>query len=226
MTKEEIYEWFQAENSKSSIQTLVEGSLKDNKNFEHSYKIEYGRSIDYSIRCDRDWKNFMISTLSIMKQEHSENEFRQIADNLPFHDFHWKWFAKYRCLTELNYDWFYIIAENQIQAVCITYHPKESLFDKRPIFYIEYIAVAPWNRKSDFIERKFHGIGTLLIQAVCHYFHDVKKYRYGFSLSAVPQATGFYESIGMKAFPEYDHDDLFFYELDEKSAYKFLGGTE
>ena len=226
MTKEELYEWFQTENSKSSINTLKEGSLKDNKNIEHAYKIEHGRSIDYAIRCDRDWKSFMINTLSIIKMEHSGSDFIKIANNLPFHDSHWEWFTKYRCLTEVNYDWFYLAAENQIQAVCITYHPKESLFDREPIFYIEYIAVAPWNRKSDFIERKFHGIGSMLIQAVCHYFHDEKNYRYGFSLSAVPQATGFYESIGMKAFPEYDHDNLFFYELDEKSTYKFLGGTE
>lgn len=226
MTQEELYEWFLEENKKASIHILSEGTLEDNKKARHDYKVVHGRSIDYAISCDKDWKTFMIDTLSNIKIEYSETEFKKIADNLPFHDSHWGWFNKYRCLTESNYDWFYIIADNKVQAVCITCHPKISLFDKQNIFYIEYIAVAPWNRKSNFIERVYNGLGTLLIKSVCLFFHDMQHYRYGFSLSAVPQAKGFYESIGMTSFPEYDHHNLFFYEIDEKNTVSFLGGAE
>lgn len=225
MTREEIFEWIQEEDRKTSIEILLEDSLKDLENNLHDFKVVHGRSIDYAIRCDRDWKKFMIEILSNIKVNYSPSEFIAIADSLPFHDSHWEWFTKYRCLAEFNYDWFYIIAENMVQAICITYHPKESLFDKKNIFYIEYIAVAPWNRKSTFIERRYKGLGTLLIKTICNYFHETKHFRYGFSLSAVPEAKGFYESIGMKPFKEYDHHNLSFYEIDEKSTSKFLGGT-
>lgn len=224
--KGRIIQLVQSEINKSSCEVLCKGILTACDTSKYEYKIVHGRSIEFAIQCDKDWKSFMINTLSNLKMEYSECDFLDIADSLPFHDSHWDWFRKYRILNESAYDWFYIIADGTVQAVCITHHPRESLFDKKDIFYIEYIAVAPWNRKSDFIERKFQGLGTLLIKMVCQYFCDVHHYRYGFSLSAVPQAKGFYESIGMTAFPAYDYDLLSFYEINEENAKNFVGGAK
>ena len=226
MTKEELYEWYQSEINKYSQELLSEGQIADCANNSHDYKIVHGRNLDFAVQCDREWKNYMLNLLLNIKTENNEADFIDIVDSLPFHDSHWQWFTKYRCLKSSEYDWFYVIADNKVQAICITNHPKESLFDKQDIFYIEYIAVAPWNRKSEYIKRKFHGLGALLIKAVCKYFNTAYHYRYGFSLSAVPQAKSFYGSIGMTAFPEYDHDSLSFYEMNEENTINFLGGSK
>lgn len=226
MTKEELYTWYQEEINKGSQELISEGTIISCNRKAYEYKIIHGRNLDFTIQCDQDWKKFVLEILSELRSKYSESEFIDIADSLPFHDFHWRWFEKYRCLETTRFDWFYIICDNQVQGVCITSHPKESLFDKQNIFYIEYIAVAPWNRKCDFIVRKFHGLGTLLIKTVCNYFMNIHHYRCGFALSAVPQAKSFYESIGMTPFPEHDHDNLFFYEMNEENTICFLGAKK
>lgn len=226
MTKDELYTWYQDERDKISQETFAEGKIKACDSSEQKYKVLYGKNIDFTIQCNKEWGQFILNTILNIQHSYADSQFHEIVNNLPFHDSHWNWVSKYCCLNAEKYDWFYIISDNSVQAVCITYHPKKSLFDGNNIFYIEYIAVAPWNRKSKFIVRKFHGLGSLLIKTVCRYYYDICHYRLGFPLSAVPQAKEFYENIGMTPFPEYDKDQLFFYEMSPKNTELFLGGAK
>jgi hypothetical protein len=227
MTKNEVYEWYQTESHNAKTEVIDSGNSKSCTDSVFNYQIVHGKSIDYVLQCQQSWGKFILQTLTEIKQEClTDTDFIAKVNDLPFHDSHWNWMTKYCCLNATEYNWFYLLIEGKIEAICIISHPKESVFDKENIFYIEYIAVAPWNRRSKFISRTYSGLGTVLIKSICHYFIGTVGYRPGFSLSAVPQAIYFYEHLGMTPFPQYNHDSLFFYEMNEETTKSFLGGTK
>jgi hypothetical protein len=112
-----------------------------------------------------------------------------------------------------EYRWFFMIAEGYPQAACLTYHPKPSAIDGKGIFYIEYVAVAPWNRENPMCKRSFKGVGKVMVNEINTYANAHLGLRPGFSLHALPKAIGFYESIGMERFPAFDKNGLPYFEM-------------
>lgn len=204
------------------------GNIADYSGIEHEYKIIHGKNIDYNVLLNRTWKTFELTILQkFLESGMKDDEVIQLLRDLQFHDIHWNWMTKYiHYSDDLVYDWFFITDEDSIQAVSLTMHPKESVFEKDNIFYIEYIAVAPWNRTSEKYQKKYGGLGTRIIKAICGYFSEKCKYRPGFSLSAVPEAKAFYQKIGMTPVPALDNDGLSFYEFEREKATNFLGGIK
>ena len=208
------------------MNTITTGNIIDSSSKKHEYKIIHGKNINFNFLLNKTWKNFELSLLQkFYKKGMDETEVIQLLRDLQFHDLHWDWMNKYtRYSNDLVYDWFFITVEDSIQAVSLTMHPKESVFEKDSIFYIEYIAVAPWNRTSDKYKKIYSGLGTLIIKAICNYFSENLQYRPGFSLSAVPEAIPFYQKIGMTPVPAFDKAGLSFYEFEREKAVNFLGG--
>lgn len=210
------------------MEIITTGKIIDSSGTEHEYKIIHGKDIKYNILLNNTWKNFELTVLQhFYKNGMNETEVIQLLGDLQFHDLHWNWMSKYTHYSDdLVYDWFFMIVEDTIQAVSLTMHPKESVFEKDSIFYIEYIAVAPWNRTSEKYKKNYSGLGTLIIKAICKYFSEKLQYRPGFSLSAVPEAIPFYQKIGMTPVPAYDNEGLSFYEFEQEKAVQFLGGIK
>jgi hypothetical protein len=122
-----------------------------------------------------------------------------------------------------EYEWFYLLSQGKPQGACVFYHPKESIIDEKDIFYIEYVAVAPWNRDTPVTNRKFKGIGTILIKCALNYAVDKLGLQYGFSLHSLSQAKNYYEKIGMINFPEKDKDRLVYFEMPRDKSTEMLG---
>ena len=139
-------------------------------------------------------------------------------------DYHWNWSKKALFYNTSEYDWFFLKTADGVQGVCLTFHPKESVFQKVDIFYIQYLSSAPWNRKSSLHERQYMGIGNEILKQVQYHFIKKHHYSYGFSLHSLPQSHAFYEHLGMVNFPEYnDADGLLFFEISKENAISFLG---
>ena len=139
-------------------------------------------------------------------------------------DLKWNWSKKALFLNTSEYNWFFLKTTDGIQSICLTFHPQKSILQKIDIFYIKFIASAPWNRISSLHERKYIGTGKEIIKQVQLYFRKEYRYGYGFSLHSLPQARLFYESLGMINLPEYnDENGLFFYEMTEEQAILFTG---
>ena len=209
------------------MEVITTGNIIDSSGIEHEYKIIHGKDINYNLLVNKTWKNFELTIFQrFYKIGMNEVEILQLLRDLQFHDLHWNWITKYTHYSnDLVYDWFFITIEGTIQAVSLTMHPKESVFEKDSIFYIEYIAVAPWNRTSDKYKKIYSGLGTLIIKAICKYFSEKFHYRSGFSLSAVPEAIPFYQKIGMTPVPAFDNEGLCFYEFEREKVENFLGGV-
>lgn len=203
---------------------VEEGEICDNNSDSFNYKITHGWDVILSHKCDREWKAFNLVLYDrIRNGDFSKEEKLEILSKIQTQDSHWDWFKK-SCLYKTDeYEWFYLLTNGHPQGSCLFYHPKNSLFDSKNIFYIEFIAVAPWNRTTPLTEREFKGVGTLLIKCALRYAVNVLNLRCGFSLNALPQANDYYKKIGMTHFPERDYSNMPYFEMSQDKSNELLG---
>jgi hypothetical protein len=138
-------------------------------------------------------------------------------------DFQWDWYRKALVLNSKNYVWFYLVADNSVQAACIIYHPKASKLDNENIFYIEYISTAYWNRTRPNFKKRFSGLGTLLISSAINYAITTLGYRPGFSLHSIPTAEPYYQNLGLQPLgKDTSKENLEYFEASEQVAISLL----
>jgi len=92
----------------------------------------------------------------------------------------------------------------------------------RPLVYVEYLEVAPWNH-GDAEDQRFRGVGTALMTAAVDLSLS-EGFAGRVALHSLPQAESYYrESCGMTdlgADPLYDH--LRYFEMTVQQAAKFI----
>jgi GNAT superfamily N-acetyltransferase len=180
---------------------------------EVDYTMHAGWDLQIANLCDRSWGAFNISLLRhIRSLDAGGVDIQPILESAQLEDYHWRWLDKSLAYRGDSYKWFFLVAEQYPQAACLIYHPKTSVVGAGDIFYVEYIATAPWNRENALAERVFKGVGPKLLDRVISYAQDKLKLRQGFSLHSLPKAEQFYEKLGMKAFQEYDKEGMKFFE--------------
>lgn len=141
-------------------------------------------------------------------------------------DSHWKWFNKSALLKSNEYKWFFFRIDEKIQAACLIYHPRKAILSSHDIFYVEFIAVAPWNRDNPMEKKIYSRVGTLLLTNVMSYCTDVLGYKPGFCLHSLPQAQTFYENyLGMQRCPDEDKESLYYYEMIDVRFLELTGGN-
>jgi len=211
-----------------SCNCIGAGKLLSNAGKSVGYQINCGWDILSAHSCDKKWKSFNLKLLEwIKKQNYPEKELGSVLSKIQLHDMHWDWFKKSNVYRGDEYVWFYMFADEEPQGACLIYHPKESIINSGNIFYIEYVAVAPWNRANPMSERIFKGIGTLIIKNVLNYAVNTLHLQHGFSLHSVPPVVDYYKKIGMQHYPERDKKELSsvlpYFEMPPSGAVKMLG---
>ena len=119
--------------------------LNNLTNINEDYKITFGWDVLAACRCDTSWKAFRLRLADYLGTL-SENDREHEAKKIQSEDDHWEWFNKSILLKRDEYKWFFFRSPNEIEAACLIYHPKQSALSTKNVFYIEFIAVAPWNR--------------------------------------------------------------------------------
>jgi hypothetical protein len=197
----------------SSHSVISKGTLKG-RGGDVKYTIHLGWDLVIANLCDRTWGTFNVALMRhIRKLEASGVDIEPILAAAQMEDHHWRWLDKTLAYRADCYKWFFLVAENYPQAACLVYHPKNSVSGAGDIFYVEYIAAAPWNRENVLAERVFKGVGPKLLDRVISYAQEDLNLSPGFSLHSLPQAVFFYkEKLGMTAFPQYDKGTLKFFE--------------
>lgn len=176
--------------------------------------IHLGWDLQIAHACDRSWGAFNNTLLRhIRSLEVGGVDVSSILMAAQLEDHHWKWLNKSLHYRGDSYKWFFLVAEKYPQAACMIYHPKKSVASTGDVFYVEYIATAPWNRENVLAERVFKGVGPKLLSHVINYAQEALGLHPGFSLHSLPKATQFYkERLGMTAFPQFDKDGMQFFE--------------
>lgn len=191
---------------------------------EKTYQVYLGADPVSANQCDKLWGSFNLNLLDfIAKQNYDADALKKISEYIQLDDAHWDWLTKNYVHNGDEYKWFFLYIDKKPQAACLIYHPKDSEIDAGEIFYIEYVAVAPWNRRNPMAEKEYEGVGTKIIRCAMQHATDTLGLRYGFSLHALPKANGFYEKIGMTYLSAFDKKTLSYYEMSEKIARSYMG---
>jgi hypothetical protein len=186
---------------------------------EREYAIYKGWSAALANQCDEMWGEFNFALVSSIKNSCADElELSKALGDVYLEDSHWDWFNKSLHYSSESYQWFFLCIDGVPEGACLIYHPKISAITGDNIYYIEYIAVAPWNRPNPIEAQRYRGVGTSLIQAACLYANKELRLRYGFSLHSLPKAVGFYKHIGMTHIPANDKGPLAFFEMCETKA--------
>jgi hypothetical protein len=199
---------------------LSEGSLAARDGKTKPFKLLLGWNLGLANRCDDTWGVFTTQLCRfIKKQNYTEEQLKSVFAEVQFDDSHWRWLDKSLLNQGEEYKWFFLMADGEPQAACMIYHPKPSAFDGQGVFYIEYVAAAPWNRKNPMADQAYVGIGRLMVREVSRYAVKTLGLKPGFSLHALPRAAGFYESIGMSRFPALDKGLMPYFEMPSNSVF-------
>ncbi|OEF10833.1 GNAT family N-acetyltransferase [Aliivibrio logei] len=202
---------------------LSSGIISDEQGNDCQFKIIHGWDSTIAALCDSSWGKFNMRILDYIYQAPiSDKEKETLLETSQFEDHHWSWEKKHQCLYSEQYDWFFYTIDDIPQAACVVYHPKQSIKSNKNIFYIEFLAVAPWNRPNHIESQKFKGIGSSLLKNVIEYAKNQLGLIDGFSLHALPKAEGYYNKIGMIRFTQYDKGPLGYFEMPEQEQLSFL----
>lgn len=203
--------------------TIETGELTKTDGSKVACSVVHGWNPKASLECDATWKRASFELLRyIMAQNYSDEELIEVVSSISMEDDHWRWFDKAMALTSKEYEWFHLYAENKPQAACVIYHPKESALAPGNIFYVEFVAVAPWNRSCKIREREFRPVGKILLRAALRFAVHTLKLRPGFCLHSLPGATKSYRSLNMVNISKLDKNDLPYFELPPEHAVKLM----
>ncbi|POD97066.1 N-acetyltransferase [Pectobacterium odoriferum] len=191
-------------------------------NLSDNYRITFGWDVFTAYSCDVDWNAFRLNISSCLDDLTDSD--RQLEEaKIASEDKHWRWFNKSICLKSNEYKWFFFRVNNEVQAACLIYHPKTSVLENKQLFYIEFIAVAPWNRYNPINVNKYKGVGSIFLKGIMSYCVDTLKYQPGMCLHSLPQAQTFYEKkLKMVHCEQADKDGLWYYEMHEDNFIDFV----
>lgn len=201
---------------------ISNGDLYNSLKNKAEYRITIGWDIIAAHQCDTEWKKYNFDLADYINANYTADKIPEVLENIQVEDHHWEWVAKSLMLKGSEYEWFYLKTNNRIEAACLMYHPKASAVDNANIFYIDFIAVAPWNRKDPMRGKELYNVGSTLLKEVIRYSVNTLGLTYRFSLHSLPQAKKYYNKIGMQHFPCGDKDALEYFEMNENDSISFI----
>ncbi|MDB6125166.1 MAG: hypothetical protein JWQ71_4159 [Pedosphaera sp.] len=209
---------------KGSLQEINQGELTHVSKGKAPYKIIHGWDLTSSLECDTLWKQGWLALLQQIQQaEPDETKQDKIFASISTEDIRWEWFKKALAFSSDEYEWFHLYADGKPQAACLIYHPEASALEPGDIFYVKFVAVAPWNRICDFRPREFRGLGEIILRAAQRFAVKELKLRPGFCLHSLPKAEGFYTKLKMvKVDGKEDAESLAYFELPQALATKLM----
>lgn len=185
-------------------------------------KLLKGLSIDKCLQVQKEWSQFFYEQYELYKESFPENPPQSFITECNAEDSHWQWVSKAIALNSDEYIWFSIESEGSLECLMVVYHPQKARSSEEDIFYVDYLAVAPWNRNSVLQKAKIRGLGTTMLKVVGVHLKQVLNYVDGFSLHSLPKALPFYLKLGMKDFGvDEEKEGLHYLEMPEDVAEVF-----
>lgn len=144
--------------------------------------------------------------------------------NFGVQDQHWDWRKKSAIAPRSNHRVFSLLNASEVEAAMMLLFGKNSREPgaPQPVVYVDYVAVAPWNRKEIQHPQRFKRLGTVMlgvaVEASIRNGHDGRC-----GLHSLPQAEGFYRKIGMTDFGiDSTYSSLRYFEFSAQAAKYFV----
>jgi hypothetical protein len=140
---------------------------------------------------------------------------------------HWNWAQKTAKVQGLlAFRGFSVMAQGVTQGLAqvdLTKSAHEPSQAGKPLVYVDYLEVAPWNRPELGTKPRLRGVGTALITAVVALSED-EGFKGRIGLHSLPQADDFYRRrCGMTDLgPDQAYQNLRYFEMTAEQARSFL----
>jgi GNAT superfamily N-acetyltransferase len=139
---------------------------------------------------------------------------------------HWDWRQKTaRVQGLLAFRGFCIVAQGVTQGLAqvdLTKPARATIQAGKPLVYIDYLEVAPWNRPELGKAPRLRGVGSALLSAAVALSFD-EGFRGRTGLHSLPQADDFYRRCGMTELgPDPAYQNLRYFEMTADQARAFL----
>lgn len=184
--------------------------------------------------CEANWYPILQQQSSEIRKKHItadgklnwEAYQKELAIN-GIQDHHWDWRGKRNCYgVLLQYKSFALECCGELQGLlCVNLLERCELPEQKgkPLVYVEYITVAPWNRAQLYQQPKYKYVGSVLLATAISASID-EEYDGRIGLHSLPEADTYYAHIvgmvNLGITPRYDN--LNYFELTPDGARKFL----
>ncbi|HEV2160451.1 GNAT family N-acetyltransferase [Bradyrhizobium sp.] len=140
---------------------------------------------------------------------------------------HWDWAQKTtRVQGLLAFRGFSVVALGETQGLAqvdLTKTCREANQRGKPLVYLDYLEVAPWNRPELGAAPRLRGVGSALITAAIALSED-EGFKGRMGLHSLPQADDFYRKIGMTDLgQDAAYQNLRYFEMTSEQARAFFG---
>jgi hypothetical protein len=184
-----------------------------------SAELVYGIGVDHIL----DWHTAWQPALGAMKATLHEQ-------GVPKADWpqtgHWNWAEKVADAGNiLGFRMFCVTAQGMTQALMRVDLTKTARLDSmsgKPLVYVDYLEVAPWNQSFAGTPKKYRGAGPILLAAAAELSCE-EGFKGRLGLHSLPQAEAFYEKAGMIDLgPDAEVQNLRYYEMTSEVAQALL----
>lgn len=113
----------------------------------------------------------------------------------------WDWILKRLTMVASSYEHYAVECEGMTEGLMIIETDFRRVRERRRLnlVYVEWIAVAPWNRPSLTDKPKYRRTGSILLHRAATRSYELGfKYRVGLHSVQDPETEGFYRKCGMR----------------------------
>jgi hypothetical protein len=178
---------------------------------------------DVAQRADRTWSTFC-NALEAQKKERAERMPRTEHG-------HWNWEWK---LSEtghlLAYSGYAVEVDGDVQGLMLLRtagdYGRLTTQAQQPLVYVVYVQTAPWNDSRLVEQRRYRGVGTVLLRAAVELSFELEfKGRIG--LHSLPQAESWSDKLEITCVGEDANKERFkYYEMTPEQAHAFVREEE
>lgn len=213
--------------------TILESFDIDSPQFGKAFKIEFAEGLDsahldfmegnWAPAIQRQYNLAILQFFQLPPADQTPEKWIEVSGKLDVQDHHWKWRAKCSIAPGTRRRVFSLLNKSEVEAamVLLSGNTSRDASGALPILYVDFVAVAPWNRKAFQSPLRFRHLGTVMLGAAVELSrmlgHDGRC-----GLHSLPQSEGFYRRIGMRDHgPDAAKSSLRYFEFDAAAARRF-----
>jgi hypothetical protein len=214
------------------VATILESFDIDSPQYGKAFKIDLAEGLDalhldfmeaqWAPAMKRQYNLAILQFFQLPPADQTQEKLNEIAGELAVQDQHWEWRRKSTIAPATNRRVFALLNSSEVEAAMMLLFGEKSR-DSSPqsIVYVDYVAVAPWNRKPFQDPQRFRGLGTVMLGAAVELSRNLG-YDGRCGLHSLRQSEGFYRQIGMRDFGlDASKSSLRYFEFDAAGASTF-----
>jgi len=216
------------------VATVLESYDIDSPELEKTFKVDFADGLDtahldfiegvWGPLLKRQYNLALLHFFQLPKADQTLEKWVETLGDFGVQDHHWDWRSKSAIAPGSNRRLFSLLNTSEVEAAMMLLFGKTSRDPKTPLplVYVDYVAVAPWNRKVIQQPQRFKNLGTVMLgHAVATSITAGLDGRCG--LHSLPQSEGFYRRIGMSDFgPDAGYSALRYFEFSAQAAKNFV----